>query len=54
MNIPTVVSIGFQYLVFSTMENVSATVCAQIDSGCLEREVVVYLSTVTGGTATGN
>jgi UDP-glucose 6-dehydrogenase len=26
-------------------------VCAQIDQGSLEREVVVYLSTIPGGTA---
>lgn len=36
-----------------TTENVSATVCAQIDSGILEREVVAYLSTTSGGTALG-
>ena len=31
----------------------SATVCAQIDIGSLEREVVTYLTTEIGGTAVG-
>ena len=50
------VNVGFQNLQFFTRENVStkATVCAQIDSGSLEREIVVYLSTVAEGTAEGN
>lgn len=49
------VDIGFQAPQFFTMENTSAMaiVCAQIDSGSLEREVVAYLSTIPGGTATG-
>ena len=50
---PAVVDIGFQSLEFISTENSSATVCAQIDRGSLEREVVVYLSTVSGGTAVG-
>ena len=52
----TDVSVGFQSLQFFTKENVSsrATVCAQINNGSLEREVTVYLSTLTGGTAEGN
>ena len=51
----TAVDIGFQAPQFFTMENGSATamVCAQIDRGSLEREVVAYLSTIPGGTATG-
>ena len=52
----TDISVSFQSLQFFTRENVSskATVCAQINNGSLEREVVVYLSTVVGGTAEGN
>lgn len=48
-------NIGFQSLEFATEENTSAIarVCAQIDTGSLEREVTAFLSTVTGGTATG-
>jgi hypothetical protein len=48
------VDIGFLDPLFFTMENESATanVCAQIDRGSLEREVVVYLSTIPGGAAT--
>ena len=44
-----VVNIGFQSLKFITQENSSAvaTVCAQIDRGSLERQVVAYLSTTT-------
>ena len=47
--------IGFQDIQFFTRENVSATatVCAQIDRGSLEREVVAYLSTIPEGTAIG-
>ena len=50
------VSIGFQSLQFFAMEGVSstATVCAQIMNGTLEREVVAYLSTLDGGTAESN
>ena len=47
------VDIGFQSLEFVTTENTSARVCAEIDRGALEREVVAYLSTASGGTATG-
>ena len=49
------VDIGFQAPQFFTVENASATamVCAEIDRGSLEREVVVYLSTIPTGTATG-
>lgn len=38
------------------MEGASSTaiVCVQITNGSLEREVVVYLSTLDGGTAEGN
>jgi hypothetical protein len=47
------VDIGFEAPMFFTMENESATAmaCAEIDRGSLEREVVVYLSTIPGGTA---
>ena len=33
--------------------SLTASVCAQIDSGILEREVVAFLSTTTRGTTTG-
>ena len=48
-------NIGFQNLEFFTEESTSATVrvCTQIDTGSLEREVTAFLSTTTGGTATG-
>ena len=47
-------NIGFQNLEFVALEsNMSTIVCAQIDVGSLEREVVVYLTTVSGGTAVG-
>ena len=49
--------VGFQTLEFTTMENSSAvaTVCAQIDGGSLEREVMAYLTSVAliGDTALG-
>ena len=50
----TAVDIGFLAPVFFAIENGSAAamVCAQIDRGSLEREVVAYLSTIPGGTAT--
>ena len=48
------VDIGFQSLQFTTSEDTSASVCAQITRGSLERDVVVYLNTVSEGTATGN
>lgn len=50
----TAVDIGFLAPQFFTMENESAAamVCAEIDRGSLEREVVAYLSTIPGGTAT--
>jgi hypothetical protein len=50
----TAVDIGFLMPLFFTMENGSATsmVCAEIDRGSLERQVVAYLSTILGGTAT--
>ena len=50
------VGVGFQSLQFFTRENVStkATVCTQIDSGSLEREIVVFLNTIAEGTAEGN
>ena len=46
--------IGFLAPMFFTMENGSAAAmaCAQIDRGSLEREVMAYLSTIPGGTAT--
>ena len=48
-------NIGFQSLEFITEESTSARarVCAQIDTGSLEREVTAFLSTIAGGTATG-
>ena len=50
----TAVDIGFLAPMFFAIENGSAAamVCAQIDRGSLEREVVAYLSTIPGGTAT--
>jgi hypothetical protein len=52
-NFDTAVDIGFLVPLFFTMENGSATatVCAEIDRGSLERQVVAYLSTIPGGTA---
>ena len=46
--------IGFLAPVLFAIENGSAVanVCAEIDRGSLEREVVTYLSTIPGGTAT--
>ena len=48
-------NIGFQSLEFITEESTSARarVCAQIDTGSLEKEVTAFLSTNAGGTATG-
>lgn len=50
-------NIGFQSFEFVTKENSSAvaTVCAQIDRGSLERDVVAYLTTTAliGDTAMG-
>ena len=50
-------NIGFQSLEFITEESngnsTRARVCAQIDNGTLEREVIAFLSAIAGGTATG-
>ena len=47
-------NVGFQNLEFFTEENTATVrVCTQIDTGSLEREVTAFLSTTTGGTATG-
>ena len=48
-------NIGFENLEFLAQEGSLATtrLCAQIDSGHLEREVVAFLTTTTDGTATG-
>ena len=45
--------VGFESQVFTTTENVSAMVCAEIVTGSLEREVEAYLSTVSEGSAGG-
>ncbi len=37
----------------SMSDSASARMCAQIDTGSLEREVTAFWSTITGGTATG-
>ena len=48
------VDIGFQSLEFVTYENTStATVCGRIDRGSLERDVIAYVNTISGGNATG-
>ena len=49
--ISAVVNIGFHSLESVTTENISASVCAQLLIGSLERNMTTYLSTVLGGTA---
>lgn len=49
-----VVEIGLENLDYTVAENGTVQVCAQILQFSLEREVVAYLSTISGlGTATG-